>query len=144
MDDLDRLADVPSTVVDAVSAAMARFGGLPDPEFCRRRFRKSPRLRFAFRLAAALGEWDVPAMLAEMPEWLFRYWMHFYEVDPFGEERGDIRSALAATALVRTWGGKVEPDHFLPFRDRDEDEGQDAKVMIAKCHLLAAAHNASH
>ncbi len=56
-------------------------------------------LRFLFRLGKELGVWDVPAMANAMPGLTLRAWQAYAEVEPFGEERADLRIAQL-TALI--------------------------------------------
>lgn len=82
---------------------------------------KADRLRrFAFRLALAVGEWDVDGMLRAMPAALLSEWMAFDELEPFGEQRGDLRSALVAMTVANAQRGpKQKPftiqDFLLKF-----------------------------
>jgi hypothetical protein len=44
-------------------------------------------------------------------------WWAFYQVEPWGEVRGDLRMAILASALVNCWTGKgrkTTPADFLP------------------------------
>jgi hypothetical protein len=44
-------------------------------------------------------------------------WWAFYQVEPWGEVRGDLRMAIATSALVNCWTGKgrkSKPSDFLP------------------------------
>lgn len=49
-------------------------------------------------------------------------WQVYYELEPFGEERADARSALAASALLNAWRSKkdkpVTPEMFMPFSEK--------------------------
>ena len=62
--------------------------------------RRSPWLRFAYRLAKELGIWDVHGMLRQMSVTDLRTWIAYYELEPFGEERADLRSAQIVTTLA--------------------------------------------
>ena len=79
-----------------------------------------PERRFAFRLALALGLWDVDAMLAAMPRDLLIEWRAFALVEPFGHPAEDRRHAEAMMARshgkvgVEQW--RYKPPFKLPIR----------------------------
>jgi hypothetical protein len=78
---------------------------------------------FAFRLALALGVWDVDAMLDDMPGDLLYEWLAYYQIDPFGNERGDLQSAMIVSALAnihrdpKTQRKPYQPGDFMPQFD---------------------------
>ncbi len=51
---------------------------------------------------------------------LLREWMAYFEIEPFGEERADLRSAIAcmttaqAMGLKKNGGGKFSLKDFMP------------------------------
>jgi hypothetical protein len=56
----------------------------------------------------------------------FREWMAFYELDPWGGERGDLRTGIVASVIAnvnRPSGSKpITPSDFMPeFGPRDEE-----------------------
>ena len=66
------------------------------------------------RLALALGYASVNRMLAEMSSAELTEWIEFYGLEPFGEERSDWRSAIAASAICNSFGAKTKPKDFIP------------------------------
>jgi len=52
----------------------------------------------------------------------------FYKLEPWGEERADIRTAsqtsfiAAATGVTKEGGGKFATEDFMMFRDKPEPE----------------------
>jgi len=48
-----------------------------------------------------------------------REWMAFYAVDPFGDQRADLRMGILASTLSNRWRGKNENPseaiQFMPF-----------------------------
>ncbi|KKK76497.1 hypothetical protein LCGC14_2863030, partial [marine sediment metagenome] len=54
---------------------------------------RSNARRFAFRLARELGIWNVNGMLRAMSASTFRWWQASYDLDPWGDERADLRAA---------------------------------------------------
>jgi hypothetical protein len=69
-------------------------------------------------LALALGM-TVSELERSMPATELVEWVEFYGVEPFGDFRADLRSAIVATTIARTMGGnrKVRPIDFMPFND---------------------------
>lgn len=73
-------------------------------------------------------------------------WLAYDSIEPFGEERADLRSALAASALCNTWGAETMPADFMPFAERtDEDElrAEPDALLEAKLEQIMLIHNAS-
>jgi len=64
----------------------------------------TPTRRFAYRLALALGQPNPDVMLAQMPWRVFVEWMQYAQVEPFGEERADVRAAIVATTVANCMG----------------------------------------
>ena len=77
------------------------------------------RRRFAFRLALALGQPNPDAMLSGMPDRIFTDWMAYANVEPFGEERADLRAGIVASVVANVMGRKkgqrpYKPSQFMP------------------------------
>ena len=75
-----------------------------------------------FRLALALGL-PVRELLARMGSDELTEWMAFYQLEPFGDFRADLRSAIVASTLAnahRSKDGKpFTPEDFMPFVDKN-------------------------
>ena len=72
---------------------------------------------FAYRLALALGIWDVRGMLEDMSCAQFMEWAEYHCAEPWGEERADLRSAIAAWTTATAFGGRkshVKVIDFMP------------------------------
>jgi hypothetical protein len=41
-------------------------------------------------------------------------WEVLYGIEPWGEKRGDLQTALMCSVQASAWGGKVEPKKFVP------------------------------
>ncbi len=60
----------------------------------------------------------------------FAEWLAYYRMDPFGEDRADIRSGVAACGLATMWADKegarrLKPSQFMPvFDEQDMDDGR--------------------
>lgn len=76
----------------------------------------TPVRRFAFRLALALGQPNPDAMLARLPWRVWREWQTFAALEPFGEERADLRAGIVAATIANCLArGKGKP----AFKVRD-------------------------
>lgn len=79
-----------------------------------------PERRFTFRLALALGM-TVEDMLDRMTWREYREWLEFYEVEPFGDERADLRSGIVAALIAnvnrdpKKHPQPFKPNEFMPF-----------------------------
>ena len=97
---------------------------------------------FLFRLALALGTWDVDGLAERMPMDLVREWRHFYDREPWGDDwrRSGRMVALLGAAL----GGKTGPDFetkFSPTYREEEPEPirqQTEAEMIAELKKIPA------
>ncbi len=88
----------------------------------------------------ALSYYDPFKMLDEHPG-LLDYWIAYAELEPFGEERADLRNALLGTVLSSSLGVQVESAMFMPF-SKIEPEVQSPELQKAKVRTIVAAHNA--
>ena len=70
---------------------------------------------FAHRLALALGRVDVDAMLAELDAQELMRWLGYHQLEPWGEERADLRAGIVASTIANVHRGKGK----APFRVRD-------------------------
>jgi hypothetical protein len=83
----------------------------------------TPERRLAFRLALRLGYANPEYMLASMPYRIWRDWIEYHRIEPFGEERADLRAgiiaATVANCLARGKGKPAfRPDAFMPKYDK--------------------------
>jgi hypothetical protein len=82
-----------------------------------------------FRLALALGEWNVDALLQRMPVPLLIEWMAYYSIEPFGSNMDDLRAGVLAslTANIHRDEKKqrqpFEPADFFPWLGKREKPG---------------------
>lgn len=76
----------------------------------------------------------------------FASWMAYDRVDPFGEERADLRSAIVAATLANIHRGKnakpFEAADFMPRFDRAKPK-QTPTEMQARLFQFAEMHNAN-
>jgi len=77
-----------------------------------------------------LGRHDVDAMLAEMTSGAFAEWMAYSRIEPWGEDRDDLRIGILASMIANMFREKgkkayAPQDFILNF----EPEDNDAKVQ---------------
>ena len=74
-------------------------------------------------------------MLAEMTSAQFAEWMAYGQLEPWGEERADLRAGIIASTQANSMRGKkgkpFKPQDFMP-RYEPEDEEATAAMMMAK------------
>lgn len=67
-------------------------------------------------------------------------WIAYYQLEPFGEERADMRAAIIASTIAnvnRSKGQKAyKVEDFMPRFDRQEEQGGDP-VAFARLMTLA-------
>lgn len=71
-------------------------------------------VRFNHRLALALGM-TVEEMLDRMSHREYRDWQEFYALEPFGDERADLRAGIVASVIANVnRDAKKHPEPFAP------------------------------
>jgi len=84
-------------------------------------------------------------MLATISSRKLSEWMAYYQIEPFGEERGDLRAAIIASTLANIWRGKnsksYKPSDFMPKFDEQQNRGgaQTAEQMRQMLSAFAGA-----
>lgn len=61
-------------------------------------------------------------------------WQAYYAIEPFGEERADIRTAINTAAIVNHLKAKGTPakvEDFLPFWEKPEPTGEGLRSKMA-------------
>lgn len=74
---------------------------------------------FYFRLALALGM-TVGELLGRASGRELTEWTAYYKLEPFGEERADVRAGVVASVIANVHRGKnrpFRPTDFMVFRD---------------------------
>jgi hypothetical protein len=85
--------------------------------------RDRPDHRFQFRLALALGM-PVEEMLDRMTWREYLEWGEYYGLEPWGEERGDLRSGIVASVIAnvnrdaKKQPKAFEPVDFMPYYEK--------------------------
>ena len=72
--------------------------------------------------------------------------MDYYAMEPWGEQRADLRAGIVASTMANLWRSKGEPSKpsdFMPeFGDVKPKPRQTPEEMAAIFASFAAAHNA--
>lgn len=102
--------------------------------------------RFLHRLALALGEADVDALAARLGTRRILEWMRYERLEPWGEQRADLRSAIIAATLAnvhrdpRRRPQPFTPADFMPrFGEPPRPKRQSLDEMRAVLMAAAAA-----
>lgn len=56
-------------------------------------------------------------------------WMEFYEAEPWGEDRADLRAGIVAATVAGCHGIKCRPSDFLPQYDREREPMSDDDIQ---------------
>lgn len=72
-----------------------------------------------------------------MPSQEFTDWIAFYELNPFGEERADVRHAINTASVVNCWSKKAyKPKDFMPkFGPTKDNTHAETKAFFLKLSL---------
>jgi hypothetical protein len=98
-------------------------------------------LRFAHKLALALGIPKVSALTDDLSASEFGNWLAFYELEPFGPEVDDVRHAQLMALMTTAHGRRAwSVDEFLLGARRNESKGGDGWGMAL---MWARRHNAT-
>lgn len=84
-----------------------------------------------FRLALAIG-CTIRELEARMDSREFAEWEAYFAIEPWGEERADLRAALL-TCLTANLNRKkgappYRPADFMPYREPEKQETKDAEL----------------
>lgn len=70
----------------------------------------------------------VGEMMSKMTSLEFSYWIAYYEQNPFGEARADIRHAINTTSIVNCWSKKTyKYKDFMPNFKPQKSSVEDVK-----------------
>ena len=91
---------------------------------------------------------SVRAAQEEIDSAEFAEWRAYHEVDPFGEDRADLRSGIVASVVAnanRTKGRAFKPGDFMPDFDRMETGQQSVEEMQARIGIaLGVKRHGNH
>ena len=63
-------------------------------------------------------------------------WIAYYEIEPWGEERADLRMGIETSSLVRLWADPkkakaITPTMFMPYYEPPPKRQKSAVEMLA-------------
>lgn len=90
-----------------------------------------------FRLALSLG-CTIRELEARMDSREFSEWMAYYSIEPWGEDRADLRTGILASLTANINRKKnakpYSPVDFMPYRNRDKaaEEVEDLRSFLRR------------
>ena|SRR5690606_23677190 len=89
----------------------------------------------------------VAELLDRMSSREFSEWMAFYEIEPFGDERADLRQAMTTSAVHNSIQAHAKnpkwtkPEDFMPYSEKAQPKTTDGPIApdALKDKLLAFA-----
>ena len=102
----------------------------------------SEERRLAYRLALRLGYANPDAMRANMPYRVWRGWVDYSRLEPFGEERADLRMAQLAAIMANAWMRKKGQraykvhDFMFDFDGKPRTQQRTAEELAGKVMFL--------
>ena len=74
----------------------------------------------------------------------FAEWLAYYNLEPWGEERADLRAGIIAATVANAAPGRrgrtFQPKDFMPFTG-ERAQRQSTQEVEARIRLWVAAHN---
>ena len=84
-------------------------------------------------MALALG-CTVRELLARIDSRELSEWMCFYNLDPFGEVRGDLQAGIVASTIANANSGKgsktFQPADFMPLMEKPKQDEDDMLAIM--------------
>jgi hypothetical protein len=75
----------------------------------------------------------------------FAEWMAYYQVEPFGEDRADLRMAQIAALIFNAWfSGEKTIGDFMPFADPPSQSGSVQRAMAQYNNDTVRAKHGHH
>jgi len=79
-------------------------------------------------------------MLGEISSRQFAEWMAYARIEPFGEERADLRAGIVASTIANTNRGRgqkpYKPQQFMPEFEPEDEAAAIAKTIEQLRHTL--------
>lgn len=98
--------------------------------------------RFAHRLALKLGHPYPKQMLKGMSVQTYLGWMRYATLEPFDEQRADLRAGIIASTIANVMGGKKKggklwtPTDFMPWSEEPQPRKKTANDMFFQAKVL--------
>lgn len=97
--------------------------------------------RFAHRLALRLGHPYPQQMLKRMSVKTYLGWVRYAAIEPFDEQRADLRAGIIASTFANVMGGKkggklFTPTDFMPWSEEPQPRRKNANDMFFKAKVM--------
>ncbi len=73
-------------------------------------------------------------LLRELTARQYAEWIEFYGVDPFGEQRADLRAGIICATMNNRWRGKheqaMQPADFMTYHREPEQSPEEIKRQL--------------
>ena len=83
-------------------------------------------------------------MLDAMTSRQYLEWLAFYNLEPWGEHRGDLRAGIIASTIANVNRGKnqeaVEPLDFMPYQKQAQEQSPD-EIKFSLRSILRAVED---
>lgn len=92
-----------------------------------------------------MGRADVDRMLGELSARQFDEWIAFYSIEPWGEERADLRAGIVASTVAnvnrnaKQRSKPYSPKDFMPVYDKPPKKAQTMEEMLRVVEVMNAA-----
>jgi len=87
----------------------------------------------------------VDRLLAELSTREFDEWLAYYQIEPWGEERGDVRAGIIASTIANVNRNPKQrrkpysPKDFMPVYDKPPKRQQSTEEMLRMAEMITAA-----
>lgn len=92
-----------------------------------------------------MGRPDVDHLLAELSARQFDEWIAFYSIEPWGEERADLRAGIVASTVAnvnrnpKQRSKPYSPKDFMPVYDKPPKKQQTMEEMLRVVEMMNTA-----
>lgn len=93
---------------------------------------------FSYRLALALGYRHPNALLSELTDEEFNGWRAYWDHEPWGEDRADVRMLYHSNRVNAAWGSTLPYQERLEFPESILDCYRDPPMTVAEAKQLMA------
>lgn len=108
-------------------------------------------MMFAYRLALSLGIWNVEEWLNRVSSEQLAGWMAYYNLEPWGENRADLRNGVLISSINHMLVGEkseAKPEQFvLKFgksKKKPKQKAQSAKEQMENFAAIMEIHAAAN
>jgi hypothetical protein len=78
----------------------------------------------------------------------FSEWMAYFAIEPFGEDRADLRMGILASVMANLWGKRKgrawRPQDFIPRFDRRDADPMELLRRVKMINRLLGGRDETH